>query len=153
MIYGDADKVWVYCDIDDSIIGYVTRHVPPRMGKKFIIPWTWDSIQRRWRNWNFRKPRPLYGLERLKDSPHAPVVLTSGEEAADAARKIARLENHIIMCGPMGSLRGVDFTSIYGRHVLLCPGSGNEKARKAMKNIIKNYNAKFAEVSWLRQIG
>jgi putative DNA primase/helicase len=56
---------------------------------------------RQWRWLGFPKPRPLYGLDRLAARPDAPVIVTEGETAADAAAEL--LPDHVAITSPGSS--------------------------------------------------
>jgi putative DNA primase/helicase len=76
---------------------------------------------REWRWLGFPKPRPLYGLDRLAARPKAPVVVTEGEKAADAAALL--LLDHVAVTSPGGSkaAKAADWSPLAGRHVVIWP--------------------------------
>jgi putative DNA primase/helicase len=118
--HGPAVAHWAYLDTDGSLIGYVSRH-EPEAGKKQILPWAWDREQKRWRQWSFPKPRPLYGLHELAARPKAPVLIVEGEKAADAAKQFMKV--YVVLTWPGGgkAVDLADWRPIYGRSVLLWP--------------------------------
>lgn len=118
--YGKPTGTWAYKDVDGSLIGYIARYDPAGL-KKQLIPWTWDKAKRRWRNWSFTKPRPLYGLELLAARPEARVLVVEGEKAADAAREL--LPAYVVVTWPGGceALDHADLAPLLGRKVDLWP--------------------------------
>ena len=108
---------WRYFDAEGRLLGCVVRYdrevlsvlsVPDR-GKsrnsdKEIRPLTYCEApngRREWRCKAFFEPRPLYGLDRLATRPDAPVLVTEGEKAADAAAKL--FPDHVAITSPGGS--------------------------------------------------
>ena len=66
--------------------------------------------------------RPLYGLQELARRPDAAVVVTEGEKACDAARKL--LPDVVVVTSPNGSKRGqADWSPLRGRAVTIWPDS------------------------------
>ena len=66
--------------------------------------------------WRRRHPpikRPLYGLDRLADRPEAPVIVTEGEKAADAAH--ALFPDYVAITSSGGAYASEPQT---GRHLL-----------------------------------
>jgi putative DNA primase/helicase len=76
---------------------------------------------RQWRRLGFPKPRPLYGLDRLEARSDAPVVVTKGEKAADAAGEL--LPDHVAVTSPGGSkaAAAADWSALAGRNVRIWP--------------------------------
>lgn len=131
-----ATASWVYRDSNGAPIYYVARYDTPANGKpasKSFRPFSWDGST--WVSKSPPSPRPLYGLELLAARPTAPVLLTEGEKAADAAREL--LGNYFVcMTWPNGanSSDKADWSPLYGRELLLWPD--NDKAgRQAMGEI------------------
>ncbi len=94
---GPPSSVYTYKDIDGNPVGYVNRYDRPD-GSKDIRPLIYAKLEHveDWRWQGFDKPRPLYGLEQLKDKPAVDfmnpdhvtpkVLVVEGEKTADAAR-------------------------------------------------------------------
>ncbi len=122
--YGLPTAVWEYRTATGELIGYIARH-DPKDSRKQILPYSWDSDGKRWRNWAFPTPRPLYGLHLLAQRPEAPVLIVEGEKAADAARELAKA--YVVMTWPGGveSLDRADFSPLAGRQLLLWPDADN----------------------------
>ena len=74
-----------------------------------------------WRWLGFPKPRPLYGLDRLRGRPDAPVIVTEGEKAADAAALL--LPDYVVVTSPGGSNAAfaADWSALAGRNVTIWP--------------------------------
>ena len=86
--HGYPAAVWTYRDADGRPLYAVCRFSLPN-GRKEVQPLTFGTLRGR-RGWHWKgapKPRPLYGLDRLGARPDAPVILTEGEKAADAAAR------------------------------------------------------------------
>jgi putative DNA primase/helicase len=116
---GGPSRVWAYRDSDGSLIGYVARY--DTADGKELIPWVWDTDNKRWRNWSFQKPRPLYGLDLLAAKPEAPVLIVEGEKVADAAREL--FTAYVVVTWPGGgqATEHVDWRPLFGRRLLLWP--------------------------------
>jgi Protein of unknown function (DUF3631) len=88
--------------------------------------WTWHAMP---------SPRPLYRLRDLIARPDAPVLVTEGEKAADAARK---LWGHDYVCttwaGGAKAVAKSDWRALDGRSVTLWPDH-DEPGREAMRAV------------------
>lgn len=132
---GRPSKTWAYRDSDGTILGYVCRYDSDE-GKE-IRCWTWGSVgdePPRWAVGQWNRPRPLYGLDRLAARPTAPVLVTEGEKAADAA---ARLLTGMVAVTWPGGAHGVhhaEWEPLRGRKVLLWPDN-DDPGRKAMQQL------------------
>ena len=138
---GAPKRVWTYLDSDGAVLGYLARYEGGLMrdgngadrGKTYR-PWTWgarDDDEPQWAVGQWNKPRPLYGLDRVAKRPDAPVIVTEGEVAADAA---ARLLTGMVSVTWPGGAHGVhhaDWEPLRGRKVLLWPDA-DEPGCKAM---------------------
>ena len=134
--YGDPSNTWTYRDSLGKPIYYVARYETPTNGKpagKQFRPFSWDGD--RWVNKSPPSPRPLYGLDLLANRPNAPVLLTEGEKACDAARVL--LGDHFVcMTWPNGvlSIKVADFTPLYGKNLVLWPDN-DDAGIKAMEQL------------------
>lgn len=128
--HGRPSRVWTYLTAAGLLAGYVARYDTPS-GKE-IIPWTHDGEQ--WRAGQWQAPRPLYGLELLQQRPNAPVAITEGEKAADAARQL--LPDYVVVTWPGGAQAHskTDWSPLRGRTILLWPDADNPGV-KAMRSI------------------
>ncbi|MGH7122118.1 MAG: hypothetical protein ACREFP_24510, partial [Acetobacteraceae bacterium] len=114
---------WEYRDGAGRVLGHVCRFTMPDGSKEirslvFVGHRKWGQ---QWRWLGFPKPRPLYGLDRLAARPGAPVIVTEGEKAADAAG--ALLSGHIAVTSPGGSkaAKAADWSALAGRKVTIWP--------------------------------
>ena len=135
---GAATTEWRYADAAGRVLGYV-RRFDPAEGKQFR-PLTLQrsaagaNAEWRWESWP--APRPLYGLRELAQRPGAPVVVTEGEKACDAARKL--LPGFVAVTSPNGSKSAgkADWSPLRGRAVTIWPDAdpaGGDYARAVAK--------------------
>ena len=124
---GKPSRVWTYRDADGAILGYIARYDLGSNGssRKEIRPFTWghyeDEDEERWQAKTWTKPRPLYGIDRLAARPNAPVLITEGEKACDAAQEL--LPQYVCVAWPGGaqSLKHADLEPLRARRLLLWP--------------------------------
>jgi putative DNA primase/helicase len=138
---GKPTAVWTYTDGDGRLLGQVCRFDGPG-GKEFRPLTLWRSkadgaITWRWTSW--ATPRPLYGLHRLAERPSSPVVVTEGEKACDAAKRL--LSGFVAVTNPNGakSADKADWTVLRGRVVTIWPdadAAGLAFAKAAAKAIL-----------------
>ena len=120
-----ASATWCYRDADGRPLFYVARHEPrTAVERKRFCPWIFCENAGGRRKWCPKAPpapRPLYGLELLAACPDASVLVTEGEKAADAARKI--LPDFVVVTSPNGSEAAgrADWSPLAGRHVTVWP--------------------------------
>jgi putative DNA primase/helicase len=78
---------WVYVDAAGAVLFHHCRFEPPGERKQFAPLSLWKMAGGRmvWKWKAPSEPRPLLGLDRLAALPNAPVVVTEGEKAHDAA--------------------------------------------------------------------
>lgn len=113
----DASRVWEYRTADGSTLFYVARY--ERDGRKEIRPWIWTRD-----GWIMRHapaPRPLYGLEKLAERPEHPVIVTEGEKACDALRRL--LPGYVVVTWPGGTnaIKHVKWDALANRDVTVMP--------------------------------
>lgn len=136
--HGNPAGVWAYRNQDGELLCYIARYdVEPR---KQVIPWSWAHNPKRnrkeWCNVGFAndQPRPLYGLEKLKQFPEHDILLVEGEKTADAAQEI--MGDACLVLSWMGGVAAADkarLTALKGRRrVILWPDfdAQREKAPK-----------------------
>jgi len=123
--HGEPSQVWTYRSASGSPLMHVARFDTPD-GKQ-ILPRSWVSEGGRerwaWRGITGTDPRPLYGLDRLHESPNATVMIVEGEKTADAAtRLIDRLPFvAVAWLGGTATARRVKLDALEGRNVVLLP--------------------------------
>ncbi|MDH4557812.1 hypothetical protein E8F11_22010 [Pseudomonas sp. BN417] len=126
-----ASGRWEYTDLDGNLIGYTLRFTLPG-GRKEVMPLSYcvsdKTREMAWRWLSFGKPRPLYGLAKLKRHPNAQVILVEGEKTADAAQALYEAagiprDKLIILAWPGGgkAIGFVDWTPLEGRSLALWP--------------------------------
>ncbi|MGA3190738.1 MAG: ATP-binding protein, partial [Bryobacteraceae bacterium] len=120
---GKSVATWCYLNAAGEVIGFVRRFDTPD-GKQFrpltcARPAAGGTVQWRWESWPLK--RPLYGLDRLAQRSDAPVVITEGEKAADAAGGL--LPAFVVVTSPNGAKSGgkADWSPLRGRHVTIWP--------------------------------
>jgi putative DNA primase/helicase len=129
---GLPTMTWEYKDTAGATLLHIQRFDPPG-GKKEFWPLTlWrDRDDLRWRWKNVPSPRPLYGLDRVAARPDAPVIVSEGEKAADAAAQI--FPNHATVTSPGGAAAAdtVDWRPLAGRQVTIWPDNDEHGAKYA----------------------
>jgi putative DNA primase/helicase len=93
-------------------------------GDKAVLPVTYCeglSGKREWRWQAPQEPRPLYGLDRLAQRQEAPVLVTEGEKAADAASELFPDHVAITSQGGAGAAGKSDWGPLRGRTVTIWP--------------------------------
>ena len=138
---GKPIAIWSYTDGEGRLLGHVCRFDGPD-GKEFRPLTLWRSkadgaVTWRWTSWP--TPRPLYGLPRLAERPSAPVVVTEGEKACDAAARL--LSAFAAVTNPNGakSADKADWSPLRGRVVAIWPdadAAGLAFAKAATKAIL-----------------
>jgi putative DNA primase/helicase len=124
-------KRWEYRDLDGALIGYTVRF-HDRAGKKLVYPQTFVERdgKRYWAWAGFPKPRPIYGLPKLRKRPDATVLIVEGEKAADAATKLFPDLVCIAWQGGTDGVAHVDWSPLHGRKVVIWPDN-DEPGMKA----------------------
>ena len=120
---GRPVATWAYRGRAGELLGYVYRFTTSDGGKE-ILPVVWGrhavTGEEGWRFMQWSQPRPLYGLDRLRDG--LPVLMVEGEKCADAAHEM--LGDHFCVLTWPGGGKAVgkaDFTPLAGREVVIWP--------------------------------
>ncbi len=126
---------WEYRDASGRLLGFACRFNTAD-GKQFrplalFEPQAGGKSLWRWEAWPAL--RPLYGLDALAAMRDATVIVTEGEKAADAARRL--LPTHVAITSPNGSKSAdkADWSPLRGRTVNIWPDAddaGKEYAAK-----------------------
>ena len=124
--YGAPSRVWPYHTADGKLAGYVARFDFVKDGKprKDCLPITFCQLgngDRGWRAKGIPEPRPLYRLPELLARAGAPILVTEGEKAADAAQRL--FPDHAVTT-PMHGAKSpakTDWTPVKGRSVIIWP--------------------------------
>src|SRR5262249_27425490 len=101
---GRPTQIWTYTDAAGQVLGFVWRF-DGKEGKQFRPLTLWHPVCGgnpvwRWKSWPPPR-RPLYGLGRLAERVSAPVIVTEGEKAADAASRL--LTGFVVISAPNGA--------------------------------------------------
>jgi hypothetical protein len=138
---------WRYLDANGNFLGCVVRYDGP--GDKDIAPFTFcagPNGVREWRKKSWTSPRPLYGLDRLAARPDAPVIVTEGEKAADAAERL--FPGHVAVTSPGGSnaAEHADWSALKDRKVTVWPDH-DEAGEKYTADVLRLASQAGAAVS------
>ena len=123
LVRGRPERYWDYLDRDGRLLGRVCRFVTSSGGKA-VLPTVYArharSGQGEWRWLAFPEPRPLYGLNRLRNGRQ--VLVVEGEKCADAAHPLIG-DTLDVVTWPSGSkaVSKADFTPLAGRDVIVWP--------------------------------
>lgn len=149
---GKPTAIWTYTDGGGHLLGYMCRFDGPD-GKEFRPLTLWRSkadgaITWRWTSW--ATPRPLYRLQILAERPSAPVLVTEGEKACDAATRL--LSAFAAVTNPNGakSADKADWSPLRGRVVTIWPdadAAGLAFAKSATKAILAAGAASVATIA------
>lgn len=126
---------WAYRDTDGGLHGFTCR-VEPEPGKKEIIPLTWmantETGATDLRRKSLPEPRLLYGAELLSRHPRANVILTEGEKAADAARRLLTGKPFIVLSWPGGgkAVSKADWSLLADRKIVGWPDCDSKRDQK-----------------------
>ena len=135
---GTSDQKWIYRDAQGRLNGYVCRwNRPPDEEIKAGSVWAENPAKTKeirplvfgrtgpgkkaWRFSTWPDPRPLYGLDRLAARPEAPVIITEGEKAADAAEALFPDCVAVTSPGGSGNADKAGWACLENRHVLIAP--------------------------------
>lgn len=122
-VRGRAQRFWDYRDREGRLLGRVCRFVTSDGGKE-VLPTVYARHGRtgamEWRWLSFPTPRPLYGLDRLRDG--RPVLIVEGEKCADAAHELVG-DALDVLTWPGGgkAVSKADFQPLAGRSVVVWP--------------------------------
>lgn len=137
--YGVPTGIWRYYTADGkNLIGVVCRYESPK-GKQ-VLPMTWcrspkgDSEE--WRFKAFKRPRPLFNLQRITDHVEAPVLIVEGEKCAEIAQEV--FTGAVVTTWPGGAkaIGYVDWEPLRGRRITIWPD--NDQAGRDAADCIKD---------------
>ena len=144
--------VWAYRNEDGKAMVVAARYdatAPDGSPTKEVRPWTYGQRRRTNRNgerqvtkaWHAKAPpvpRPIYGLDRLATRLEAPVLVTEGEKAADAAGTTFPEMVAVTSQGGSHAADKSDWTPLRDRHVTVWPDNDDAGA---------GYGANVAELT------
>ncbi|MCA3283844.1 MAG: toprim domain-containing protein [Roseomonas sp.] len=135
--HGKPSAIWRYHNAAGELLFAVCRFDPPG-ARKEILPLTFTTSGWKWKA--PPAPRPLYGLDRMAAHPSAPVLITEGEKAADAAGRI--FPDFVAIAWPGGAqaVTKADWSALQGRRVVIWPDN-DAPGRKAAADVAKAVTA------------
>lgn len=109
-----------YCRADGSLFGYVLRHDLGGGDKETpMVMWVrLPNGDECWSRFPFPKPRPLYGLDTLRDARQ--VIVVEGEKCRDALAK-ATARTVVSWAGGTQGVKHTDWSPLAGRNVVIWP--------------------------------
>jgi uncharacterized protein (DUF927 family) len=113
------DALWRYLNEGGALVFCVCRWNKPNR-RKDILPLSWFDGEG-WRFAHWADPRPLYNLNVLAVKLDAPVIVTEGEKAADAAARIFPKSVATTSSGGSCAYVQTDWTLLAGRRILIWP--------------------------------
>lgn len=146
--WGKPESVYEYRNDDGALLCYIARYVRhSQTGReKHFMPFTCYRMadgNYRWKRKMLPPKRPLYGLEILAANEQANVIITEGEKACEAARKL--FPQHVVMCSPGGSnaVKQIDWSPLQYRRVIIWPDADDagEKYALEVKQALLNIGA------------
>ncbi len=132
---GKPSFVWQYLDAQSRLLHCVARF-DKTDGAKAVLPLTYcrkaEGGLLEWRWQAPDAPRPLYRLDALAARPDAPVIVTEGEKAADAAQRL--LPDYVATTSSGGCkvAAKANWYPLQGRTVVIWPDADREGAEYAL---------------------
>ena len=123
------DRLWRYVDATGALVSCVCRWNKPD-GEKEIRPLSWFDREG-WRFAHWPDARPLYNADQIAANRDAPVIVTEGEKAADAAARIFPRSVATTSSSGANAPRKTDWTPLAVRRVTIWPdndGAGTKYA-------------------------
>jgi hypothetical protein len=139
---GQPSETYAYLAANGDANGYVWRF--DHAGGKEFRPLTFcqhpGGIFRDWRWTTWRKPRPLFNLDKLHKRRAAPVVIVEGEKACRAAERLA--PGYVCITSPGGSKAAAqaDWSPITGREIVVWPDA-DDPGRQYAATVAKHCGA------------
>jgi hypothetical protein len=137
---------WIYRNLDGGVLGFEFRCQPSKEKKAFrCAVWTGPT---KWRSFKGLTFMMLYGLERLKPRPKAPILIVEGARTADAGQGLFRAFRVLGMAG-RGRAHSVEIEPLQGIQapVYLWPDAdADNTGQKAMHSLAERLTAQGNEV-------
>ena len=131
--YGKPTGAWCYRDEKGHQIFWEARY--ETMDGKTILPWSWDLNMEKWVQKGYPSPRPLYGLDLLRERKDAPVVVVEGPKCAQVAQELmGQVYVAVTWNGGSNAVSKTDWSALKGRKPLIWPDA-DEPGIKAAKQI------------------
>ncbi len=129
---------WEYRAADGSMACLVYRFEAKEPGdRKQFFPLTYcanESGKREWRWQGLLDPRPMYHLDKIAAAPTAPILVTEGEKACDAAALLFPEAVCTTMLNGAQSPQKTDWSPLAGRTVWLWPDN-DEAGQECMAKV------------------
>jgi putative DNA primase/helicase len=138
------DAIWRYGDEQGATAFHVCRWNKPD-GDKEVRPLSWFASEG-WRFGAWPDHRPLMNLEEIAKRLDAPVVVTEGEKAADAAARVFPKSIATTSSGGAQAAHKSDWTPLAGRRVLVWPDN-DDAGRKYALEVAERLAALECDVS------
>jgi putative DNA primase/helicase len=140
---GTPSQYWIYRTPNGEIINCVYRFEKQDGGKE-IMSFTYGTFEgsTRWHWKQIPDNRPLYGLERIKDSNV--VLVTEGEKAADALFSMTK-QPVVTWAGGSNAIKKADFSPLYGKIVYLF-ADGDAAGRTCMQLLAEMLEGKCKRI-------
>ncbi|MBK8114890.1 MAG: DUF927 domain-containing protein [Candidatus Accumulibacter sp.] len=147
--HGKPAARWVYVDAAGAVLFHHCRFEPPGERKQFAPLSLWKMAGGRmvWKWKAPSEPRPLLGLDRLAARPNAPVVVTEGEKAHDAAALLLPDAVIVTWQGGSNAVDKADWLPLAGRAVWLW-ADADEPGAKAMRRVAHRLQEVGAAEVW-----
>lgn len=112
--------VFPYRRLDGSLIGYVLRHELRGGGKETpMVMWCrLPDGSEAWCRYPFPKPRPLYGLDTLRDGQ---VIIVEGEKCRDRMAQVWGRRSILSWAGGTYGVHHADWSPLAGRSIVIWP--------------------------------
>ena len=112
-----ADRVHTYRSEKGQVLFHIQRYEKNGDDRKKFVPLTYWSDDK-WHKKGWPEPRPLYGLENLKENKD--VIIVEGEKCCeDAAKKYG--STFITWPGGVQGIKKVDWRPLYGKRIKIWP--------------------------------
>ncbi len=120
---------------DEGLIAGFVLRIEFEDGGKFTPTVTYcqnSKGERRWAIVPFPKPRPLHGLDELKNHPDKPVLIVEGEKTRAAAAEL--FKSYLVTCWPGGAngVEHVDWKPLKGRDIIIWPDADEAGIRAVL---------------------
>jgi putative DNA primase/helicase len=148
-IHGKPSMFWAYPDQYGKPIFYIARydfHNAKGEHEKSFSPWSWSESKKMFIQKGWPEPRPLYGLDELRNKPDLPVMITEGELSCESARELVQ-NYYVVVTWPNGSKAWskADWSPLKGKDILIWPDA-DETGRKAGAGIGEMLSAQAKSV-------
>lgn len=136
-VRGKPQATWEYRDQAGALLGVIYRFVTSDGGKE-VLPCVFarhpDTGKQEWRWLSFPVPRPLYGLDRLRDG--YPVLIVEGEKCADVAHRVLGDTFDVLSWAGGGkAVDKADWSALANRNVLVWPDCDAQREKLSKEEL------------------